>query len=135
MRLLLCHKRFLCMSFLLIYRDFYAIYLWFHDNLCEKLYKSFNGKFYSTACKRNCTPVSLLLPLLFFFVKFFMIHSKINQFCLGNFFEETVSLFKGVFFESFSRKQASCVFWVTGRKFKVLGQSTSNVTSNWFINW
>ena len=69
-------------------------------------------------------PVSLLLPLLFFFVKFFIIHSKINQFCLGNFFEETVSLFKGVFFESFFTEAS--VLCILGDRTKIQGIGAIN---------
>ena len=61
--------------------------------------KALNGKLYLIDFKRNCTRVSLVLPLFFFFVKFQVIlHSKISQFSMGNLFKET--------------------FRVTGRKFK-----------------
>ena len=64
--------------------------------------KGLNGKLYLIDFKRNCTRVSLVLPLFFFFfVKFQVIlHSKISQFSMGNLFKET--------------------FRVTGRKFKAL---------------
>ena len=61
--------------------------------------KGLNGKLYLIDFKRNCTRVSLVLPLFFLFVKFQVIlQSKISQFSMGNLFKET--------------------FRVTGQKFK-----------------